>query len=249
MALINAEEVPWSAFETYLEEAGGQMALALSGEASSRLLDQFLDEELLHREAVARGLVTPEASRRTSAAALVEATIDRQPPPEPELRRWYREHRRDFERPSRVRLRQILTDRQDAAARAQEELAAGADFPAVAKRWSIDPSRDRGGDQSLLALRDLPASLARAVEDLEPGDISPIVETEYGFHIFQILERRPAGLLPYRQARADIEDRLLLGRRREALARLVAEARARYNVRVAGRNLPFSYTGDYPESQ
>lgn len=248
VALVDDQEVPWSAFESYLEAAGGPMALALSGEASSRLLDQFLDEELLHREAVARGLVGSGASRRQSAAALVAATVDRHPPSEAELRRWYREHRASFERPPRVHLRQILTDRRDAAERARHELDEGAEFAAVARRWSIDPGRERGGDQGLLAPRDLPAALARAVEELEPGEIGPVVETEYGFHIFQVLARHPAGVLRYAQARDEIATRMRHRRRRAALERLVADARARYNVRVAGRNLPFPYTGDYPES-
>lgn len=248
VALIDGEEVPWSAFESYLEAAGGPMALALSGEASSRLLDQFLDEELLHREAISRGLVSAEATRRRSAAALVAATVDRRPPSEGELRRWYRTHRESFERPPRVHLRQILTDRRDAADRARQELDEGAEFAAVARRWSIDPSRERGGDQGLLAPRDLPAALARAVEGLEPGEIGPVVETEYGFHIFQVLERRPAGVLRYAQARDEIAARVQHQRRRTALERLVADARARYNVRVAGGNLPFPYTGDYPAS-
>lgn len=247
VALVDGEEVPWSAFESYLEAAGGQMALALSGEASSGLLDQFLDEELLHREAIARGLVSADATRRQSAAALIAVTVDRRPPSEAELRRWYRAHRSSFERPARVHLRQILTDRRDAAERARQELDQGAAFAAVARRWSIDPSRERGGDQGLLALRDLPAALARAVADLEPGETGPVVETEYGFHIFQVLDRQPAGVLPYGQARSEIADQVLHRRRRAALERLVADARARYNVRVAGRNLPFPYTGDYAE--
>lgn len=248
VALVDDEEVSWSAFESYLEAAGGQMALALSGEASSRLLDQFLDEELLHREGIARGLVGADATRRQAAAALVAATVDRRPPSEAELRRWYRTHRPSFERPPRVHLRQILTDRRDAADRARQELDEGAEFAAVARRWSIDPSRERGGDQGLLALRDLPAALARAVEDLEPGEIGPVVDTEYGFHIFQVLARHPAGVLPYAQARDGIAAQVQHQRRRAAIERLVAAARARYNVRVAGRNLPFPYTGDYPES-
>lgn len=249
VALVDNEQVPWSAFESYLEEAGGQMALALSGEASSRLLDQFLDEELLRREAIARGLVRAGASRRESAAALVAATVDRQKLREADLRRWYSKQRANFERPARVRLRQILTARRDVAERARQDLDDGTAFAAVARRWSVDPRRERGGDQGLLALRDLPATLARAVQDLEVGEIGPVVETEYGFHIFQVLERRPAGVLPYAEARAEIEAQMRQQQRRATLARLVGETRARYNVRVAGRNLPFPYTGDYPASR
>ena len=76
-------------------------------------------------------------------------------------------------------------------------------------------------------------------------EFSDVVAADYGFHIFQVVERLPARSVPLAEARAEIERQL---RRRLAdaeLAELVDSARNRYNVRVHRRNLPFNYAGHY----
>jgi hypothetical protein len=72
-----------------------------------------------------------------------------------------------------------------------------------------------------------------------------VVEAEYGFHLFQVVERLPAAEVPLADARVEIGRRLRRERADARLAELVAEARRRYNVAVLERNLPFNYQGRY----
>jgi len=245
IASIDHDAVPWSDFESYLEITGGSGALGFSSAVSSQLLDQFLDEELVRREAVRVGAATASDSRRDATAALVERVVG-DVPSAADVRLYYDRHESEFVAPERIHLRQILLDERDQAARAQAELAAGKDFAAVARRWSIDPSREQGGDQGILSRDDLPASLAEPILALKPGEISGVVETEYGFHIFQVVARWPAGPIPFERAQDSIRERLRHQASEQATQRLVAAARRRYNVRVVGRNLPFAYSGEYP---
>ena len=140
----------------------------------------------------------------------------------------------------RVRQRQRA-----AAERALREIASGADFAQVARQLSGAAGAASGGFQGELSRDDLPPAVAEGIFSLEPGEVSRLVPAEYGFHIFQVVSRSPAEVVPLEQARGEIVERLRQERADRALAELVGEARRRYNVEVYGRNLPFEYRGSY----
>ena len=82
------------------------------------------------------------------------------------------------------------------AARAQaqalmDSLKAGADFATLAKKYSQDPgSAPQGGDLGLVRRGQFVKEFETAVFALQDSQISPIVQSEFGFHIIQLLERR-----------------------------------------------------------
>lgn len=244
IARVGDVTISGAAFEDYLDRNLGEEAGELSAPVRSRLLDQFLEEELLLRLADERGLVLEGGSRRMAVDRLLRSVEPAGPGPE-EVAAYYADHREGFRRPERVRLRQILLEDRGAATDVRRELEEGADFGAVARRASREPSAERGGSQGELTRADLPPSLAEVIFALEPGEISGVVEADYGFHVFQVLERLPAETLPpdavedeiRRRLQADVADRSLEG--------LVEEARSRYSVEVYERNLPFDYRGIY----
>jgi parvulin-like peptidyl-prolyl isomerase len=129
------------------------------------------------------------------------------------------------------------------------EIAAGADFGAVADRLSRSTesgtSGGAGGDQGELSRQDLPPAFADIIFALQPGEVSRLVPADYGFHIFQVTSRSPSEVVPLAAARAEIAERLREQRADELLAELVRDARRRYNVELYERNLPFEYRGSY----
>lgn len=93
-----------------------------------------------------------------------------------------------------VHIRQILTYNEEDAQSAQASLNAGTEFEALAARY--DPTTR--GDIGWLprGFIDLPA-IEEAAFSLESGAVSPIIETEIGFHIIQVIERDPARPLAF----------------------------------------------------
>ncbi|MDQ7778133.1 MAG: peptidylprolyl isomerase, partial [Planctomycetota bacterium] len=67
----------------------------------------------------------------------------------------------------------------------QRSAAAGADFAALAKENSDCPSKEKGGDLGRISKGQMTAAFEKAVFELKPGQISGIVETEFGFHIIR----------------------------------------------------------------
>jgi O6-methylguanine-DNA--protein-cysteine methyltransferase len=253
VARIGDTEVHYSELEGYLARTAGDGESVLASNVLSQIFDQFLDEELLVRLAVDRGLVKAESltgkgagARRRAIDELLQADL-KEPgdQSEREIAAYYAAHREELTRPERVRLRQILTEDRASAERALREIAAGADFGRVAERLSRDPAAKSGGYQGELSRQDLPPAFADIIFSLQPGQVSRLVPADYGFHIFQVVSRSPAEVVPLEAARAEISAKLREQRADQLLAALVRDARRRYNVELYERNLPFEYQGSY----
>jgi parvulin-like peptidyl-prolyl isomerase len=246
VARIGPQEIRYGRFEEYVQRTAGDGETVLANDVVAQLFDQFLDEELLARLAIDRGLAKEGASapaRRRAIDALLAGGLKE--PGQQEVAAYYQAHRGEFARPERVRLRQILTEDRATAERALRELSHGADFAQLARQLSDDPGAATGGFQGELARQDLPPAFAEVIFSLSPGEVSRLVPAEYGFHIFQVVSRSPAEVVPLTEARGEIVERLRQQRADSALGELVREARRRYNVDVYERNLPFEYRGSY----
>lgn len=66
----------------------------------------------------------------------------------------------------------------------------GEDFAALARLVSVDNSATRGGDLGWMQAGDAMPEFEAAVKNLQPGEVSEPVRTQYGYHLIQVLERR-----------------------------------------------------------
>lgn len=104
------------------------------------------------------------------------------------------------ERPERINISHILVSNiasSDARAKAyqkiteaKEKIAQGVDFSEVARTYGEDPSAPQGGDLGFFRRDELVQEYAEAAFALEIGEVSDIVETQFGFHLIKLLERR-----------------------------------------------------------
>jgi parvulin-like peptidyl-prolyl isomerase len=241
---LGKEDLGRADFQAFLDKNLGKDSENLESEVFSQLFDQFLDEALLSRLAADRKLTPADARSRQAVAALL-AKNPPSPPSGEEVRRYFEAHATELARPERVKLRQILTDTRQEAERALAELASGGAFSDVARRHSHDPAASRGGDQGELARQDLPPSFAETIFALGPGEVSAIIAADYGFHLFQVVEKLPAETLTLEQAQPLILPRLEREQTDRAIAQFVAEARKAYNPVIYEENLPFKYLGRY----
>lgn len=240
---IDGELVAYGEFETYLRDNVGSEEAHLKADTLSRLFDQFLDEQLLVRLAIERGLVEGDIDQRQALTYLL-----RDAPrgwSRGEIEAFYRAHKSDYTRPERVRLRQILASERKAAELARLALGQGEAFAEVAGRLSEGPKAHLGGDQGILGRDDLPPKYVERIFALEPGETTDIIEAEYGYLIFQVAERLPARVVPLEEAEDDIRRRLSEQRIDQQIGSFVQDARERYNVEVFPQNFPFDYQGIY----
>ncbi|HPC82898.1 MAG TPA: peptidylprolyl isomerase [Thermoanaerobaculaceae bacterium] len=147
-----------------------------------------------------------------------------------DLEAYYKEHPKEFEHPEQVKLWMILLEAKPsadettrAAARAKAEsihkrLVAGEDFATLARQFSEDPTKANGGEIGWVGKGRLLPELEPAVFALAPGATSEVLTSSYGFHIFRVEARKPAGI----SSLAEVKDNLrtfLHGRKAEARVR------------------------------
>jgi peptidyl-prolyl cis-trans isomerase C len=156
-----------------------------------------------------------------------------------QARAWYDAHPDAMKRPEAAHIRQIVVavapdapPATRAAARQKIEevmkaLRGGEDFTVLAKRHSDGPEAERGGDSGYVAPGGgaLPP-IERAALSLKPGQTSDILETRRGFHIVQVIDRRPAGTVPFEEAKDRIVDRLKDEQRQAKVRDYVATLRS-----------------------
>lgn len=134
-----------------------------------------------------------------------------------EVKKYYDDNVDQYSTPEQVRASHILlkTEGKDEAAvkKQAEELLAkvkgGADFAALAKQFSEDEgSKERGGDLDFFTRQQMVPEFSEAAFSLEPGQISDLVKSQYGYHIIKVAEKRPASTRPFEEVRPQIEDQL-----------------------------------------
>jgi hypothetical protein len=243
VAQIEDQQIRYSEFESYLLENSVESGLALASDVLSELFDQFLDEELLRRVAGERGLIAPTDTRRTAVRALV-GELEAGAIPVELITAYYRDHGQEFELAERVRLRQVLVEDRATAEEVHGRMLTGTPFEEVLGE-AESGSAAVWGDEGELSPGDLPPALADTIFALEPGEVSAVVAADYGFHIFQVVERLPPEQMEL--ARAEERIRQILRRQLvdDGIEELVAQAQERYNVQVFRRNIPFNYAGTY----
>ena len=105
-----------------------------------------------------------------------------------------------------------------------EELKKGADFKELAKNQSDDESsRETGGDLDYIYKGIFDASFDEAAEKLNPGEISEKIKTKFGFHVIQLIEKKPPELATFDEMKPGIQKHLFLEEAKKQVASYIEE--------------------------
>lgn len=137
--------------------------------------------------------------------------------PDQQVLQYYQGHQKDYQVPEEVKVRHILIKvdagadpKVDAAARQKaadllKQIKGGADFAALAKANSDDPgSKEQGGELGMIQRGVTVPPFEKAAFGLEPGQISDVVKTQFGYHIIKVEEKQTAHLKSLDEVKAQI---------------------------------------------
>ncbi|MEK6374431.1 MAG: peptidylprolyl isomerase [Acidobacteriota bacterium] len=189
---------------------------------------------------------------------------------EADIKTYYQEHAEEFAMPERVHARHIVVTPQEAgpATKTKEQalerikliaadlVAHNLDvrraesgsaarlrltyFAEAARKYSEDGSASSGGDLGWKAKGELDPAFEEAAWNLQPGMMSGVIETQYGYHIIMVEERQPAGTEPYEIVRPGVREYLLTQKATEvmtAVNKLTNELRMTSKVTLFPENV------------
>ena len=112
-----------------------------------------------------------------------------------------------------------------------EELKKGTDFKKLARNQSDDESsRETGGDLDYIYKGIFDASFDQAAEKLQPGEISGKIRTRFGFHVIQLIEKKPPELATFDEMKPGIQKYLFLEEAKKQVASYVEKLKQTANI-------------------
>ncbi|MBP1634501.1 MAG: ppiD [Acidobacteria bacterium] len=147
----------------------------------------------------------------------VEALRAQNQPTPREIEKAYNDSIDLYSTPEQVRASHILfkTEGKDEAVvrataeKVLQEVKAGGDFAELAKKYSEDEqSAKQGGDLDYFARGKMVPEFDQAAFSLEPGQVSDLVKTQFGFHIIKVTDKKPASTRTLDEVRPQIVDQL-----------------------------------------
>lgn len=161
---------------------------------------------------------------------------------EGDILQYYEDHKQDYERPERVRVRRIFLlasqeteERAKARARLErfrEEIEAGAEFEELAKRHSQGPDAELGGLVGWQQRGDLKPALDEAVFSLPIGGTSDVIETLGGVLLLRVDERQEQSHKPLEEVRLEIEPEIRAQAAQKRYQKWLDDLRKRSRVRI-----------------
>jgi peptidyl-prolyl cis-trans isomerase SurA len=175
--------------EKLLAEQGMTMA-----DLKTRLVEEFAPQQVIRAEVAERIAVS-----------------------EKDARAYYESHAADFDVPAQATVREIVLKAADSEREAKRAAAeavrakvaeAGVDFAAVAADVSDAGTKKAGGLLGTVKKGDLAEPLEKAAFTIPVGEVSPVIEAGYGFHILKVDARTDEAMKPFDDVKAEIETKI-----------------------------------------
>lgn len=175
---------------------------------------------------------------------MMEGEVANLPPvTDEQVREFYQKNPDKFQQPEAVRASHILfmtanadeTGKKQLRAQAESVLKqakSGADFAQLAREHSKDGSAQQGGDLNFFARGQMVPQFDQAAFALKTGEISGIVETQFGYHIIKVTDRRPAGMVPFEQVSERIRQFLTERQKQDRAEAFVAALKKKARIEV-----------------
>jgi peptidyl-prolyl cis-trans isomerase C len=229
LARINDRVITVAEFDQEMEQLPPALkALVVTDKGRREFLQKLIERELLLQEGVKKGFGKDEEILRKveqfKEGLIIEALTEKfcagkDEVSDKEVEAYYKGNKSKFSLGERVRVRHIMVKTRSEAQEIKDRLNRGEDFIALAKQYSIWPTKQQGGDLGYITRGMVDKSFEDAAFALKRrGEISGIVKTKLGFHIIRLEGRQGPHQLTLAEVREEIRKFLRDKKRQEILA-------------------------------
>jgi peptidyl-prolyl cis-trans isomerase C len=226
VAQINGVDIKQSDLDFAASEVGPQLANVAQNDRRRMLLQFVIENELMAEAAVKAGLDSGQSfedrlkyhKRRALRDAYYDKSV-RNAVPDDEAKKIYDAKIAGMKPEEEIHARHILVATEAEAKEVKQRLLKGEDFATVAKEKSKDPSAE-GGDLGFVGRGQMVKPFEDAAFALKVGDISDPVQTQFGWHIIKVEEKRTRPLPTFDQVKDTIISQLTAQKAQQTLKEL-----------------------------
>jgi peptidyl-prolyl cis-trans isomerase C len=227
VAIVNGHEIKISEVQMATDDIIGQLPDLPPKLRYPFVVEFLVERHLLAQLAVKEGVAdTDEYKRRLAlyqAKALRDAYFFQKIRPQvtdEEIKAAYDSESAKVAQTERVRARHILLGSEKEATDILARLKAGEKFEELAKKYSLDGSKDYGGDLGYFTAPEMVAEFSKAAFSLKVGETSKPVKTDFGWHVIKIEDRKTGAAQPFDQVKGAIRNVLLRKKVQETMDQL-----------------------------
>jgi parvulin-like peptidyl-prolyl isomerase len=187
-----------------------------------------------YEKAVKQQGLTDEQAREEIKASLVSNALFKKltanvKVSDADIRGYYNAHKSQYGQPESRDVRHILVPTKSLADSLYAQLKAGANFAALAKKYSKDPGSASNGGKLTVSKGQTVPQFDKVAFSLKTGQLSPPIKTQYGYHIIQALSAiKPAKTTPLSAERASIKQQLEQQRKNDKMTKWLEDTKKDY---------------------
>ncbi len=232
VATVNGYEIKTSEVRMAFDDVIGQLPNMPAKLRFPFVVEFLIERHLLAQVAAKEGTAESDDYKRRLAAyqakALRDSYLALKISPsvtEEEIKAAYDKESAKVTQTERIRARHILVATEKEANDIEEKLKAGAKFEDLAKQYSLDGSKDYGGDLGYFTAPEMVAEFSKVAFALKQGEVSAPVKTDFGWHIIRLDDRKMGAAQPYDQVKSAIRNVLVRDKVQALLASLQGTAK------------------------
>lgn len=217
LATVNGEEITQADIDLFYQELPDQMKQIPVEQVQNQILDRLIDQQLILGEAKkARLDKRPDIERKLAYEktkilneSYLEIVLEKEVTPE-RIREVYNRAIALEKKREEVKARHILVKTEAEALDIINALKRGGDFISLAKERSTGPSGKNGGDLGFFTADQMVPPFSKAAYALRKGETSDKpVQTQFGWHVIKVEDRRLAGARPFEELEPQIREQLV----------------------------------------
>jgi peptidyl-prolyl cis-trans isomerase C len=243
LAEVNGEIITTEEFKKEVENLPPYLRpVAETPEGRKDLLDRMIVRSIIIQQAKKNGLdKSPEIAAKLEELKqqlIVEVFLKKKLEEEAkvsdaELKKFYDENIDKFKTGDQVKASHILVKTEAEAQDVLEQIKKGGNFEELARKYSIDAAKARGGDLGWFGKGSMIPEFEKVAFAMKEGDTSGIVRSKFGYHIIKLTGKRPAGTRSFEEAKELIKGKLVSEKQQEIFAKLKDDLKktAKYSIK------------------
>jgi peptidyl-prolyl cis-trans isomerase C len=205
-----------------------------------QFLEQLISFELLHKFAMDEHLEETEEfksqlellKKDLLIQAAVKKVLDVVTISDEEVKKYFDDNKEMFKGEASVSAKHILVDTEEKATEIKEKINNGLGFEDAAREFSTCPSSSQGGDLGVFTRGKMVPEFENAAFELELGEISNPVKTQFGYHLIKVDEKLPEVMKSFDEVKDSLKLNLLGQKQNMEYIKLINDLKQNQKVEI-----------------